>query len=122
MKLHFDSDRPGTDAVVALVKVQQAGRVDPNVYFDRCVQQASRSRRVGLDVHLVTDFGGAGTTHPHRPGTSYSEPDTWAATYDEWGWFLAELYRTHPELTCAAYRTREDFDRATDRRFELMSA
>jgi hypothetical protein len=126
MKLHFDSDHPENAAYTALRAAKDAGKIDPDVFFDKCDRSGSRSRRFGLDVHLVTYVGGKGTTHPRRPNNGTSGyngyDDVYAATYDEWGWFLAELYRTHPELTCATYRTREDFDRATKGAFELVPA
>lgn len=45
------------------------------------------------------------------------DPRTPAATYDEWGWFLAHLFTVDPEMTCTYYASAEDFHAKTDGKY-----
>lgn len=64
----------------------------------------SRSRAKGFEVFL--------TGSSPRRGAHYCE--AWgdyppAATYDEWGWFLADLFALDPAMIAGPYKGADDF-------------
>lgn len=61
--------------------------------------QGSRSRGISMDVWLSGSHYAAGQ-HDH---------ETPAATWDEWGVFLAELFKIDPDAKCGHYDGRDDF-------------
>ena len=68
----------------------------------------SRTRRYAADVHLVSWVGGKGTDHPYRSNSG------WAATYDEWGWFLAHVFAADPSAIAGPYKGIDDFHAQVD--------
>lgn len=72
-----------------------------------------RSYEVALRGH------GKRHTRPPNTGINGSNGDERAATYDDWGWFLAGLYVIDPEARCGPYRSREDFTRQTKGKYTL---
>jgi hypothetical protein len=45
----------------------------------------------------------------------------YAATYSEWGWFLAEVFRDDPQAICGPYKGLSDFNRKTRDQFTVVS-
>lgn len=94
------------------------------------VFDAARAANVDVDV---TEHGSR--THERAyevklEGSSNSRPNFWdgdpnvyAATWDEWGVFLAHLFRVDPAMRAGgtekrpAYRDEADFEHQTDERF-----
>lgn len=80
----------------------------------------SRSRAHAFNVNLT------GTSSRRtNPGTSdayWGVDRDRAATWDEWGMFLSELFRRDPNLTIpSAYPTAGDFDRMTGGRYDTLT-
>ena len=72
-----------------------------------------RSRRLER-VRLRSRFG---TRHPN-PGTGGRDHDGHlAASWTEWGWFLARVFAKDPEARAGQYRGVEDFNEQTRYRF-----
>lgn len=67
----------------------------------------SRSRRHAYEV-LLTGSNSRGQN---------GDPRTPAATYDEWGFFLAYLFAKDPEMTCTYYTDADDFDAKTEGKY-----
>lgn len=84
------------------------------VTFYRFETRGSRSRARAHDVILE----GTG-----RTGTRYGQnTDMIAATWDEWGIFLAELFRRDPGMTIPrVYEDAEQFRWATGGRFDELT-
>lgn len=61
------------------------------VFIDRLETAGSRSRARAFDVHL------AGEEASHRKHRTYDRQYA-AATYDEWGYWLAALFAVDPEM------------------------
>jgi len=81
-------------------------------------EHGSRTHARAFEVHLT------GTSHrrPNNRGTS----DDYAATWDEWGMFLADLYRLDPGMMCGnakhpTYCDADDFDYQTAGRFDTLT-
>lgn len=70
----------------------------------------SKSRDRAFDVHLT----GESRRRPNRRGQG--DPDAYAATWDQWGVFLAALYERDDRLVTPYYSDASDFaDRTGDR-------
>lgn len=52
-----------------------------------------------------------------NPGKSGGFDMPWAATYDEWGEWLARLFEIDPGATMTYYRDREDFHAQTNGKY-----
>jgi hypothetical protein len=119
MRLH--SDKIGyTDVKAALLNAQNAGKVSREVMFETFEPKGSRSRKNAWEIQLgwygekVTGDGRRWKNTGNRGADSaYNGNGCYAATYDEWGWFIAELYRMDSELIFGHYKTREVFDSMT---------
>lgn len=69
--------------------------------------EGSRSKTHGYKVYLT---GSA----KHMSQHNYSIR---AASWDEWGYFLAHLFSVDPDAVCGPYKGISDFDSQTDWRF-----
>jgi hypothetical protein len=104
----------------ALERAQAAGRVAPGVYFDKITAHGSRTHTSAAEVHLVSDTKEPGSKR-RRPNSGTvgadGRGDVWAATWAEWGWFMAEVFAADPgarmsyDRDAAAFhaRTRDQF-------------
>lgn len=104
----------------ALAAEKAAGRIASHVTFKTLAPHRSHSREFAYEVQLEA----AQRDNGRRAGNSGSygamrpEYDGYAATYDEWGWLLAALYRIDPAILVGMpsspyYRDREDFNHKT---------
>lgn len=106
MRIHTKLDSVGV--IDALSDAQAAGRVPLHVGFDQFSAHSSRSHPRAYDVHLGTEVKTPGRRRPQNSGN----PDLrhWAATYDEWGWFLSALFDVDPEAkVTGVYKNADDF-------------
>lgn len=69
-------------------------------------QYGSRSHHIAYSVRLSGSSKSTMTNLPDK-----------AATYDEWGFFLAEIFARDPQAKCGGYNGREDFIVQTDGKF-----
>ncbi len=76
-------------------------------WFIKQTSHNSRKRSQAFEVALGGDA-------PHR---SQADRDEYAATWDQWGIFLGELYRIDPNLVTPYYRDADDFHFQTFNRF-----
>ena len=73
-------------------------------------EHGSKSRARAFDVHLT----GSSKRRPNRR----SDPDAYAATWDQWGVFIAALFVLDRTLTIPrAYKDEREFHLRTDSRF-----
>lgn len=73
-------------------------------------REGSRKRQNGFTVRL------SGSSK----STMHSLPDK-AATWDEWGIFIAELFRRDPDAVCGRYASYDDFISKTRDEYERCS-
>lgn len=75
--------------------------------------EGPRTRRID-NVHLRS-----GTSRRYPNGGSYGALHTYgmAASWTEWGWFIARVFERDPHARCGDYHGRADFDKQTDGRF-----
>jgi hypothetical protein len=108
MRIHTDTVRiGGLYKALDLVEAQA-----PDVTLENVSQHASRSHRYAFEVALR----GHGERHTKRPNGS---SDGYAATYDDWGWFLAALYDVDPSIKAGPYKGRTDFNVKTNNAYML---
>lgn len=103
MRLHLMT---ATDRDISRAITYAGNRSGRRVGTIRWDDYTSRSHTTARDVVLT---GSA----RHR---SQANREEFAATYDEWGWFLAFLYSVDPDIKCAGiYADADDFRRKTSR-------
>jgi hypothetical protein len=73
-----------------------------------CSIYGSRSRARAYEVTLR----GHETRHTKHPADVNSNLG-YAATHDDWGWWLAALYVIDPNMIAGPYKSRDDFNRQT---------
>lgn len=100
----------------ALREVQNLGLVSENVYFDKFTTGTSRTHKFGYDIHLVSDVKEPGSKRrrPNSGAYGYDGHEAWAATYDEWGWFLAAVFDADPAAIAGHYKGIDHFHATTD--------
>ena len=77
----------------------------------------SGSHKGALEVKLT----GTSSRRPN-PGTGVGNSDGYAATWDEWGMFLAYLFEKDPKATATYYEDADDFHWKTCGRFKGLTA
>ena len=109
MRIHLNTDRTAAEAVIrhALITAKGAGRIAGHVYFDKLTTGNSRSHTTAADVHLFANCGDGKCPAGHRyanTGMAGADSSMRAASYDDWGWFLAELFDAHPDAWAGPYK------------------
>lgn len=120
MKLHADHIRADVvrDALAAEI---EAGRIAPSVRFKVLREVGTRSGRahaVEVQLESTAPSRGRRVGNSGSYGAMRAEVDGYAATYDEWGWLLAALYRLDPHMIVGTakrpvYADRVDFNHKT---------
>jgi hypothetical protein len=110
----------------ALGRAIAKGKVAEHVMLDTCAEYRSQSRARGIEIQLGTydkepGDGRRWTNSGNRGANSDANQGTglYAATWDEWGWFLAELFDADPEAKCDRYDGRFEFQRITKNAYLL---
>lgn len=126
MKLH--TSLSATDVQRALDAAYYTGKVAANVTFVQFTPSPSRSCRHGYLVQLGSYDQSIpeGTTDQHgkvmRVRRFKNSGDNgafyvWAATYDEWGWFIARIFALDPKAKFGPYRGPLHFHQETEGKF-----
>ena len=109
MKLHSNI-LTDNDVFAALQRAKDAGKVDTSVMFEEIQGKGSRSHKQAWEVKLgwygdkVKGDGRRWTNSGTR-----GNGGNYAATYDEWGWFIAELYAKDENAVFGQYKGYDDF-------------
>lgn len=82
---------------------------DMDNVFVQVTRHGSRQRDHAFEVYLTGNS-------PHRPNRAF-DSDEHAATWDEWGLFLARLFRIDPTMTSRYYADEAEFNYRTGWRF-----
>ena len=114
MKLHTALTE--TEIRDCLARAQEAGEVPADVAFDLFSPAGSRSHRGAWEVHLATARNDTRDDERKRPAAAYSGGSglRYAASYDEWGWFLAEFFRADPGAKVGPYKGQAGFHARTE--------
>jgi len=95
MRIH-SNHITANDVMVALVDEKRAGRIAPTVRFKELAEHGSKSHARAIEVQLESTSKVEGDGRRVGNSGSYGAmgwENGYAATYDEWGWLIAALYR-----------------------------
>lgn len=137
MRIHSDYHNSSTVSA-ALLHCQAAGLIHPDVRLAVNTEHRSRTRRRGIEVQLGAPDGTpwflpepsrrhlegmaddkairAASVRRTRHGGSYGASGEFlrmAATWHEWGYFLAALFHDDPAMTAPYYDDAGDFEAKT---------
>lgn len=113
MKLHSDT-LTGNDILLALKTAQAEGNVTADVSFVVFGQAGSRQRRHAWEIQLGTFDGKSTGKSRHAKTNVRSDAGTcYSATYDEWGYFLREIFLADPDAIFGQYKELDNFDEQT---------
>lgn len=134
MRIHFPNHPAPTPdawaktprdlAIAALKECQAAGTVAPHVRFKMLETKQRRGTGSALEVQLEATQRDRGRRSGNSGSYGAMGDVTYAATYDEWGFFLAALYRlAGDDMVCGApkspyYRDDEDFHEKTGHTYD----
>lgn len=122
MRIHTDSLDIG-DIEAAL---SRANRGVQAVYLDGCTRFGSRSRARAYEVVLRARDGrdryGKVRTWPNSGSYGAETGEGKAATYDEWGHFLAEVFVADPEAIAGYYKSAADFEDKTRGKYKPVES
>lgn len=127
MRIHFtkNHENPAAIAYAALNECQAAGTIAGHVGFKTLTMHRGGP---GFAYALEIQLEGTARDRGRRLGNSgsYGAGENYTATYDEWGFFLAALYRMDKGARCApnfkrgtaAYYDADDFHDKTGRTYD----
>lgn len=97
------------DVAEAIAYANRCREGERPVYAIRFAHYGSRTHTRAVDIVLTGNAR-------HR---SQSDREHYAATYDEWGAFLAYLFDVDPDVKAGPYADAEEFERITDGAFRI---
>lgn len=127
MKLHSNTIRYA-DVVESMRRAKNAGLVSQDVFFVKCDHAGSRSRAFAFEIQLGAMDQRSGPTNSRHykntghSGAGYGDEKIWAASYDEWGWYIAELFAIDPDAVFGTYKGRDSFNAQTGGKFATVAA
>lgn len=96
MRLHSD--------ILTLADISAA--LPPYVCLGKYSNFASRSRQCGFDISLT----GHGARHTRKKNSgNHGAGDEYAASWDDWGVWIAALYDIDPDMIAGHYKNRDMF-------------
>lgn len=123
MKLH-SSKLTEEDIRRALRQAQANGQIADDVFMVEFVASGSRSRARSWAIQLGALDKGSGPTksrHYKNSGVGEINRSIWAASYDEWGWFIAQLFAVDPDATFGPYLGLDSFNAQTASKYVLAT-
>lgn len=117
MKLHSSVHTMKT-IVEAKDRATAAGKLPKHITLE-LMGSGSRTRNAAFVIRLYTEFKQPGDGRRRvNTGNAGSGAD-YAATWDEWGWFMAEVFAADPDASFDRYDGVADFNARTDGAFLL---
>lgn len=122
MKLHTKLDIQAVYDSLTVTKAR--GLMSDDIHFHQFDEQPSKSHPHGFIIQLGTFDQASGPTnsrHYKNTGTrgASSDEQVWAASYDEWGWFIADIFDRDPNASFGHYKTRALFNEITKGKYRL---
>jgi hypothetical protein len=113
MKLHSDT-LTVTDIREAFATARRKGLIVGGIELLTLEEKGSRTRANGFEIRLGADYSDG----IHKRKTN-DNTGNYAATYDEWGWFIAELFDKDVDAVFGTYKGQTGFDADTRYKFVL---
>lgn len=99
-----------SDVYNQLTRSKHAGQVDSFVSFEILEQRGSRTHSHAFEVQLSWDGDKIKGDGRRFKNTGKSGADSvYAASYDEWGWFIARLFEMDPTAKFGHYSGADNF-------------
>jgi hypothetical protein len=116
MKIHSDALAPA-DILEILKDLQESGDIDKNVFPVVFGFSKSRSHRYAVEIQLGTHVRTTEPKRGYKTKDSHTGENIYAATYEEWGLFLADIFNRDYSAKCGIYKNQDDFQVKTNYRF-----
>lgn len=116
----------------ALYRLKSRGKIPSDVDFDKFQELPSRYYTYAYQIHIGTrdqlslpigyvDQNGRKMRVRRRANSgSDGAGALWAATYHEWGWFIAEIFALDPNAVFGDYGNAHDFHKKTKGVFRVL--
>jgi hypothetical protein len=121
MRLHTDK-LTYSDVIRAVVLSYEDNPNGGGYFADAVVEHGSRVRDHAFEIALE----GLGSRHTRARawgqgsyGKGSQEHAPRAATYDDWGYFIAQVFLKDPDAVFGPYKGRDDFDEKTRFKFAI---
>lgn len=122
MKIHSDY-LTYADVTRAFESTRASGLITPDVGMVQLARDGSRSYHFAYLVQLGTFNRDSRTDGKKRgyknSGVAGADNRLWAATWEEWGWFISALFALDSDAKIGQYKNAEDFHKVTEYKFEL---
>jgi hypothetical protein len=105
-----------TEITDALRDVKSQGLVSLAVRFDQLETAGSRTHRFCHRVHIAVTERDAVHRRYSNSGTCGAS-GRWSATWEDWGWFIAEIFRCDPGARAGRYDSADHFRELTGNLF-----
>jgi hypothetical protein len=140
MRLH--TKLTSDDVYAALSRAKRTGRVSSTVVFDPITAYNSKTHPRAYEIQLGTfdsylpfntfdQHGRRMRTRRTRNTRNYTDDQRFAATWHEWGWFIAEIFAADPSARWGGnpatskhpwgYFSEADFSKKTSGLFNLRT-
>jgi hypothetical protein len=126
MKMH--TKLSSQDIYDSMTVSKARGLMTDDIRFIQFKEQPSKSHPNGFLVQLGTydqKSGPKNSRYYKNTGKrgAHSERNegepVWAATYDEWGWFLADIFDRDPDARLGQYKNKDHFDEMTKGKYRF---
>jgi hypothetical protein len=100
------------DVRQALKDVKNDGHVTDDIFFVKYSTGNSQSHTHRYEIQLGTDDKTTGPTKSRRFKNTgaYGADQVWAATYDEWGYFIQRIFQLDPTAKFGQYTSMADLE------------
>lgn len=123
MKLHTTLERH--EIQTAFRDVRDIGHVTKDISLVQFKEEPSKTHPYGHIIQLGTQEQFSllnGKSRHYKNSGIWGSVRMWAASYDEWGWFIARIFELDPTARWTgggAYQSPEDFAKKTDGKYSM---
>lgn len=109
--MKFHTTLTETEIQDCMGRAKSDGDMPADIVFDVFGPAGSRSHPRGFEIHLATSRNDTRADGRKRAGSPLAGGSglRYAATYDEWGYFLAEFFAADPSAKAGPYKNRDHF-------------
>ena len=109
MRLHSDVLTYTQQIRNIFLEVRGTDRIADHVFLARIETHGSRSRAQAFDISLSAYDKLDGEIRHYKNSGGYGASDEYAATYDEWGFFIEALFAADPDMIFGGYKGRDNY-------------
>lgn len=103
----------------ALQRAKDSGKVAEHIHFEIFTDHGSRTHKRAFEIQLGTYNKVAGDKRGWKNSGTHGAGAVYAATYDEWGWFIAELYAKDENMIFGHYKGYDHFLKYTNYAYDI---